>query len=319
MSEQEEPLASKKEKEHKAVFGSTVPNQKKQGIHETHYIDRNSIINVSLLLISFYGFFKGNYLLACTWIIFLIFEDVLFFGFGYSIFSTEIGIKRGYQFAHLMLDEISGHGRDLGFNLYDGNINKSYKESQIDKYKYIASHLGLKPGMKLLDCGCGYGDWLNYAKTKLGMSECVGINISPEQSKFASSIYGLEIYNVNWKEVLKNPSLQKKLYNRFDVITFFDTVEHYVSGQHRKNEKAQAEIYSDMFKMANNLLNPKSSLQKVFISCLHQNQIYVGKSFGFKGKISAYLLTRYHSGFYPPGTIYITTSYSYPFLTFIFR
>ena len=226
---------------------------------------------------------------------------MLFFGFGISIFSTEIGIKRGYQFAHLFLDDISGHGRDLGFNLYDGNINKSYKESQIDKYKYISAHLGLKPGMKILDCGCGYGDWLNYCKTKLNLSECVGINISPEQSNFARKHYGIEIYNCNWKEVLTDPELQKALYDRFDVITFFDTVEHYVSSQHRNNNAEIAKVYTSMFKMAHNLLNPDSKLQKIFISCLHQNKLFVGKSFGILGKISSYFLVRYHSGYYPKG------------------
>eukprot|EP01084_Bolivina_argentea_P225296 380764_1 len=216
------PERQQEEMDHKKVFGSNVSNTKSYGMHISNLIDRNSVINIFLLSITFYGIFHCNIILSMTWITFLLMEDILFFAFGISIFSTDIGIKRGYQFPHLFLENISGHGRDLAFNLYDGNLNKSFKESHVDKFEYIANHLGLKKGMKLLDCGCGYGDWLNYAKNKLNLSECVGINISPEQAHFAQNEYNLEIYNVNWQKVLKDKNLQKKLYNRFDVITFMD-------------------------------------------------------------------------------------------------
>lgn len=293
-------MSSTQEKDHNEVFGANVTNTKAYGIHESNWIDRNSIINIMLLSISGYGFFFTSYKwLVFTWVIFLLLEDFLFFSYGISIFSTEIGIKRGYQFVHLFLEHISGHGRDLGFNLYDGNLNKTLKQSQVDKYEYIVNHLKIKKGMKILDCGCGYGDWLNYLKTHMEC-EVAGINISPEQASFASKEYGLEIYNVNWKQVLVDKSLQSKLYNRFDCVTFMDTVEHYVSGKDRKNFIKQGEIYGDMFKMAHNLLNKQSKLQKIFISCLHQNERLQNK-WGFKANISSYFLTRNHSGYYPIG------------------
>eukprot|EP01084_Bolivina_argentea_P034748 64353_1 len=155
------------EKDHQLTFGSNVINTQVYGINITNLVDINSMINIFLLLVSCYGlFYSSSMLLSFTWLLFLIFEDILFWGFGISIFSTETGIKRGYQFGHIFLEELSGHGRDLGFNLYENNINKSYKQSQVDKFEYMISHLGLKKGMKLLDCGCGYGDWLNYCKKK---------------------------------------------------------------------------------------------------------------------------------------------------------
>jgi len=55
---------------------------------------------------------------------------------------------------------------------------------------YLAGQ-GNSRGDRLIDIGCGYGDWINYAREKgIGV---VGINISPEQTNFAKCEYDLDV------------------------------------------------------------------------------------------------------------------------------
>ena len=212
-----------------------------------------------------------------------------------SIFDTEIAIQRAYHFGRLFLDSQSGDGRDLGFNLFNGDLEKSFDQAQQDKWDFMLQKLKLKPGDRLIDIGCGYGDWLNYARSK-GI-EVIGVNLSPDQAKFCKEQYGLEIIISNWKAIPHDTVLRERLYGQFDAVTFMDTVEHYVPSKYRNNEEMQKQIYSSMFEMAWNLLKPESSSKRVFISCLHM----IKSPRSVWDKFACYLQTRFLSGFYPFG------------------
>jgi cyclopropane-fatty-acyl-phospholipid synthase len=54
------------------------------------------------------------------------------------------------------------------------------KQAQEAKLDLVCRKLGLKPGMKVLDIGCGWGSFMKYASEKYGVS-CVGITVSKEQ------------------------------------------------------------------------------------------------------------------------------------------
>lgn len=262
--------------------------------------EANSIKYLLIIGVSFALAIFVHPLLILIWPIILFVDDLAYFGYQHSLFDTEIAIQRGYQFANIFLDEQSGEGRDLGFNLYDGDLEKSGENAQRDKWDFMLEKLNLKPGDKLIDVGCGYGDWLNYARSK-GI-EVIGVNISPDQAKFAREYYGLEILNINWKDIPASPELQAKLYGQFDAVTFMDTIEHYVPSIYRKNEKIVGGIYTDMFQMAHQLLKEDSEANRIFISCLHM----IRPPHTFKGNFACYLQTRYHSGFYPVGDAGLT-------------
>jgi cyclopropane fatty-acyl-phospholipid synthase-like methyltransferase len=258
-------------------------------------IERNSLIYVALIALSVTLAIAIHPLWLVVWPVILLVDDILYFGFAKSIFDSEIAIQRGYQFAAIFLDNQSGDGRDLGFNLYNGDLTKSYKQAQQDKWDFMLSQLRLKPGDRLIDIGCGFGDWLNYARSK-GV-EVIGVNISPEQAKVCRQRYGLEVIVDNWKSIPRNPALRERLYGAFDAVTFMDTIEHYVPCKHRNNDEMQKEIYSGMFDMAWHLLKENSPSNRVFISCLHMTN---GPR-TLWDKFACYLQTRFHSGFYPSG------------------
>lgn len=84
---------------------------------------------------------------------------------------------------------------DLGNDLYEAMLdpNMAYscgywndaetlEQAQSAKLDLICQKLALKPGMKLLDIGCGWGSLMRFAALNYGV-ECVGLTLSKEQAK----------------------------------------------------------------------------------------------------------------------------------------
>ncbi len=83
---------------------------------------------------------------------------------------------------------------DLGNELYAAMLDKrmtyscaywdgchNLDEAQEAKLDLLCRKLGLKPGMKLLDIGCGWGSFMLYAAEKYGVI-CDGLTLSKEQA-----------------------------------------------------------------------------------------------------------------------------------------
>lgn len=253
-------------------------------------VDRNMIVWWGLLLTSLLLAVFVTPWGCLFWMVALVVDDVLLYGLGKSIlFDSQLRMRRNYQWMHNMYDNTTGSGRDLGFNLViDGKL------SQRAKYEHMVHELGLERGMVICDVGCGYGDWLKYCRDEIGC-EAVGINITPEQARYARQKYGLDVHVTNWKEILTDSELQQAFYGRFDAVTFMDTVEHYVSMEDRRNIEVQEKIYSDMCFMASQLINRDSKSKRVFISCLHQTH----KPRTCKFYFHAYFMDKFYSGHYP--------------------
>jgi cyclopropane-fatty-acyl-phospholipid synthase len=60
-------------------------------------------------------------------------------------------------------------------------------EAQEAKLELVCQKIGLKPGMKVLDIGCGWGSFVKYAAEKYGV-EAVGITISKKQLELAQQL-----------------------------------------------------------------------------------------------------------------------------------
>lgn len=61
-------------------------------------------------------------------------------------------------------------------------------QAQEDKLELVCRKLGLEPGMRVLDIGCGWGSFMGYAAERYG-AECVGVTISKEQASWARQRY----------------------------------------------------------------------------------------------------------------------------------
>ena len=67
---------------------------------------------------------------------------------------------------------------------YFTDPGNSLEQAQDDKKAHIAAKLALKPGMKVLDIGCGWGGMALYLHAKTG-AEVLGVTLSEEQIKVA--------------------------------------------------------------------------------------------------------------------------------------
>ena len=84
------------------------------------------------------------------------------------------------QFYELFLDE------DRQYTMaYFIDPAHSLERAQIDKQALIAAKLRLKPGMRLLDIGCGWGGLGLYLNRRFGV-EVLGVSLAPDQVKFAN-------------------------------------------------------------------------------------------------------------------------------------
>lgn len=62
------------------------------------------------------------------------------------------------------------------------------EEAQEAKLDLICRKLQLKPGMRVLDIGCGWGGFMAYAAERYGV-KCIGVTISREQAEYAKRRY----------------------------------------------------------------------------------------------------------------------------------
>ncbi len=95
-------------------------------------------------------------------------------------------------------------------------------DAQFDKLDLVCRKLGLQPGMRLLDIGCGWGSLMHHAATHYGV-ECVGLTVSREQAAFgAERCAGLPVHF----ELADYRSFNANGARRFDRIASIGMFEH---------------------------------------------------------------------------------------------
>ncbi|MBA8878859.1 cyclopropane fatty acyl phospholipid synthase [Phyllobacterium myrsinacearum] len=105
------------------------------------------------------------------------------------------------------------------------NVANNLEDAQAAKLDLVCRKLGLQPGMRLLDIGCGWGSLMQFAAENYGVS-CVGLTISKEQAEFArQKLSGLpvEFRLADYRSF--NPNGDEK-FDRIASIGMFEHVGH---------------------------------------------------------------------------------------------
>ena len=236
---------------------------------------------------------------------------------GISPFSREQGTTAMYNHLRFVSANPYGGGIDLGFNFYDGNYSKTAEQAQIDKFEHAWRLLRLQEGMRVLDVGCGMGDWMYWLKHEK-RCEVLGINVTDAHCEVVRQ-RGMDCLHTDWQSLFADKERFAKLAGRFDCVTFWDTIEHYckaseitvLGGAGRKsgkplgcedstpNGRVRTRVYGSLFRMVRELLDPRSACGTCWASTLHQTHSW--KEEGVYGFLQIYAMISYYDGVYPFG------------------
>jgi cyclopropane-fatty-acyl-phospholipid synthase len=143
----------------------------------------------------------------------------------------EVHYDLGNDFYQAML------GRSMAYSCGYWKNALTLDEAQDAKLELICRKLDLRPGMRLLDIGCGWGSLMVHAATRHGVS-CVGITISREQAAFVRERHrGLPI-EVRLQDY-------RCLHGRFDRIASVGMFEHVGHRNHRAFMRAAGQCLAD--------------------------------------------------------------------------
>ncbi|HVQ91508.1 MAG TPA: class I SAM-dependent methyltransferase [Mycobacteriales bacterium] len=99
----------------------------------------------------------------------------------------------------------------------------SLEEAQAHKYDLVCRKLGLKPGMRLLDVGCGWGGMVRHAAEHYGV-RALGVTLSARQAEWGTKAIaeaGLlelaEVRHLNYRDVRERD---------FDAVSSIGLTEH---------------------------------------------------------------------------------------------
>ncbi len=118
-------------------------------------------------------------------------------------------------------------GNDLFKNMLDSRMNytcgfwhntDNLESAQLNKLNLTCQKLNLKPGMRILDIGCGWGGLAKYAAENFGV-EVVGITISQQQYEYAKE----NCHNLPIEIRLQD---YRDLNEKFDRIVSLGMFEH---------------------------------------------------------------------------------------------
>jgi cyclopropane-fatty-acyl-phospholipid synthase len=130
-----------------------------------------------------------------------------------------------------------GELADFSCAKYDGDFSLSLEEAQRRKHRYVGEQIGIGPGRRVLDLGCGWGPLLDYVRRQGG----IGLGLTLSSAQLASCRrHGLDV-RLEDARLISRESV-----GEFDAVASLGAFEHFCSLEdHRAG--VQEEIYRDFF------------------------------------------------------------------------
>jgi cyclopropane-fatty-acyl-phospholipid synthase len=152
------------------------------------------------------------------------------------------------EFTYTSIDRIFrmslGELADFSGAKYDGDFALTLEQAQARKHDYIAQQIGIGPGRRLLDLGCGWGALLDFARGRGAAG--VGVALSSAQVASCRS-HGLDVHLKDARTV------DADSYGSFDAVASLGAWEHFCSPDEYRAGR-QEEIYRSLFANAAGVL-----------------------------------------------------------------
>ncbi len=137
-----------------------------------------------------------------------------------------------------------GELADFSGAKYDGDFSLSLEQAQRRKHEYVAEQIGIEPGRRVLDVGCGWGALLDFIRRR-GAS---GLGVTLSSAQLAACLrHGLDAHLSDGRR------LTPERFGRFDAVASLGAFEHFCSpGDYRAGRQPQ--VYRDFFRRIASLL-----------------------------------------------------------------
>ena len=156
--------------------------------------------------------------------------------------------RRDLEFTYSLIDRIFrlslGEMADFSGAKYDGDFSLTLEEAQARKHEFVAEQIGIAPGRRVLDLGCGWGPLLNFIRGRGATG--VGVTLSSAQAASCRR-HGLDVHIQNALEVTEDT------FGPFDAVASLGAFEHFCSPDDYRAGR-QERIYGDLFSNVAGLL-----------------------------------------------------------------
>jgi cyclopropane-fatty-acyl-phospholipid synthase len=149
-----------------------------------------------------------------------------------------------YSFTDRIIRLSLGELADFSGAKYDGDFSLSLEQAQRRKHEYVAESIGIGPGRRVLDLGCGWGPLLNYIRDR--GANGVGVTLSSAQLA-ACRRHGLDV------RLSDARAIDREHFGAFDAVASLGAFEHFCSPEDYEAGR-QEQIYSDLFARVASLL-----------------------------------------------------------------
>jgi cyclopropane-fatty-acyl-phospholipid synthase len=139
-----------------------------------------------------------------------------------------------------------GEQADFSGAKYDGDFSLSLEQAQRRKHDYLAEQIGIGPGTRVLDLGCGWGPVLADVRRRGGAG--VGVTLSKAQLA-ACRRAGLDVHLHDAR------AISRERFGPFDAVASLGAFEHFCSPKDYRSGR-QDEIYRGMFARVASVLPP---------------------------------------------------------------
>ena len=159
--------------------------------------------------------------------------------------------REDLEFTYSLTDRIFrlslGELADFSAAKYDGDFSLGLEEAQRRKHSYVAEQIGIGPGRRVLDLGCGWGPLLDFIRSRGGSG--VGVTLSSAQAA-ACRRHGLDVHLHDAREVTRDT------FGPFDAVASLGAFEHFCSPEDHRAGR-QDDLYRGLLARIGSVLPDK--------------------------------------------------------------
>ena len=105
----------------------------------------------------------------------------------HSAARDRVAVRSHYDVGNDFYQQVLGPSMVYSCAYWPDRPDATLEDAQRDKLELVCRKLGLRPGMRLLDVGCGWGALVHHAALHHGV-RAVGITLSTEQQRWAQDL-----------------------------------------------------------------------------------------------------------------------------------